>query len=400
MKSPHKRYFWMLTSGFCATLLPVLVLNMILLNDTLGSNRKVLLASQWQQRTQGVTYAPTLSDTHLFKTLRLLDRLPEINTVVFGSSTALGIAQQAFPDSLHLYNYAQTGHALSSVIGEAEYIQRHYANVKWLIIPLDWSLGFLYQKGTPPDADLSTAAALPASQAEAKPVSLTERMRDALSYPRISSLFEILNNIRRADDKTAAFSGYFMQDASNDYRCADGTPGKDFDTIYRGTCTGFRHDGSATFANSSRVGNPRSLILASTSSNSQYRQNLLSADGSPNPIFLQRLAELGKQAKQNGGRVILFLPPLLPGVEAEFLRHPQLMPALQKTKQTLDGWAKDNNLTILDAGQSERFDCRADEFLDPHHAVSTCYNKILQSFWHDALRPDGTMSLPPAGLKP
>jgi len=400
MKSPHKRYFWMLTSGFCATLLPVLVLNMILLNDTLGSNRKVLLASQWQQRTQGVTYAPTLSDTHLFKTLRLLDRLPEINTVVFGSSTALGIAQQAFPDSLHLYNYAQTGHALSSVIGEADYIQRHYANVKWLIIPLDWSLGFIYQQGTPPDADLSTAAAMRATQAEAKPVSLTERMRDALSYPRISSLFEILNNIRRADDKTAAFSGYFMQDASNDYRCADGTPGKDFDTIYRGTCTGFRHDGSATFANSSRVGNPRSLILASTSSHSQYRQNLLSADGSPNPIFLQRLAELGKQAKQNGGGVILFLPPLLPGVEVEFFRHPQLMPALQKTKQTLDGWAKDNNLTVLDAGQSERFNCRADEFLDPHHAVSSCYNKIFQSFWHDAARPDGTMSLPPAGLKP
>ena len=71
MNKPHKRFFWMLAACFGATLLPVFILNLILLNDTLGNSRKVLLASQWQQRTGGITYAPTLSDTHLFKTLRL-----------------------------------------------------------------------------------------------------------------------------------------------------------------------------------------------------------------------------------------------------------------------------------------------------------------------------------------
>ena len=83
------------------------------------------------------------------------------------------------------------------------------------------------------------------TQAVQKPIPLIDRMRDALSYPRIASLFEILSQIRRADDKMAAFRGYFMQDGSNDYRCTDGTLGKDFDTIHRGTCTGFRFDGSA-----------------------------------------------------------------------------------------------------------------------------------------------------------
>jgi len=394
MSAPHKRFFWTLIACFGATLLPVFILNLILLSDTLGSSRKVLLASQWQQRTHGITYAPTLSDTHLFKTLRLNDRLPEIDTVVFGSSTALGIARQAFPDTLHPYNYAQTGHALSAVIGEAEYIQQHSANVKWLLIPLDWSLGFIYESVTPPGADLSAATALRETQAAAKPVPLADTMRDALSYPRISSLFEILNNIRRADDRMAAFRGYFLQDGSNDYRCADGTPGKDFDTIHRGTCTGFRYDGSATFANSARVGNAHPLILAATSSGSQYRRNLLSADGLPDPLLLQRLAALGRQARRNGGGVILFMPPLLPGMEAEFLRHPQLTAALQNTRQTLNRWSRENSLTILDAGQSERFGCRADEFLDPHHAVSTCYDKIFQPFWRDALRPDGTVTLP------
>jgi hypothetical protein len=398
MNSPHKRFFWVLLISFGGILMPIFVLNLILLNDTLGNTRKVLLASQWQQQTHGVTYAPTLSDTHLFKTLRLNDRLPEINTVVFGSSTALGITGQDFPDTLHLYNYAQTGNPLSAVIGEAEYIQQHASNVKWLIIPLDWSLGFIYQTGSPPDADLSPTTTMNQTQTVTNPVPLTDKMRDALSYPRISSLFEILSQIRRTNDKIAAFRGYFMQDGSNDYRCTDGTPGKDFDTIHRGTCTGFRFDGSATFANSARVDNASALISTALSSNSQYYKNLLLTEGLPNPIFLQRLADLDKRSKANGGGVILFMPPLLPGMEAEFLRHPQLSSALLNTQQSIGKWSKDNNLVVLDAGQSEKFACLPDEFLDQHHATSTCYNKIFHQFWLNAPRPDSTIA-PPTNVK-
>jgi hypothetical protein len=280
-----------------------------------------------------------------------------------------------------LYNYAQTGNPLSAVIGEADYIQRHASNVQWLIIPLDWSLGFIYQSGSPPDADLSLTTTMRQTQIVTKQVPLTDRMRDALSYPRISSLFEIFHQIIRSDDKIAAFRGYFMQDGSNDYRCTDGTPGKDFDTIHRGTCTGFRFDGSATFANSARVNNASTLISAALSSNSQYYKNLLLTDGLPNPIFLQRIAELNKRAKANGGGVILFMPPLLPGLEAEFLRHPQLSSPLLNTKQSIEKWSKENNLITLDAGQSEKFACLSEEFLDQHHATSTCYNKIFRQFW-------------------
>ncbi len=399
MKSPHKRFFWVLMISFGGMLMPIFVLNLILLNDTLGNTHKVLLASQWQQQTHGVTYAPTLSDTHLFKTLRLNDRLPEINTVVFGSSTALGITEQDFPDTLHLYNYAQTGNPLSAVIGEADYIQQHASNIKWLIIPMDWSLGFIYQSGSPPDADLSMETTMRQTQAVQRPVPLIDRMRDALSYPRISSLFEILSQIRRADDRMAAFRGYFMQDGSNDYRCTDGTLGKDFDTIHRGTCTGFRFDGSATFANSARVNNASPLISAALSSNSQYYKNLLLTDGLPNPIFLQRINELNKRAMKNGGGVIVFMPPLLPGMEAEFLRHPQLGAVLQKTKQTLQKWSKENEVILFDAGQSERYDCHDDEFLDQHHATATCYNKIFHQFWLNMPNPDKTITPFSAGKK-
>jgi hypothetical protein len=399
MGKQHKHFFWILITCFGATLLPILILNLILLNDTLGNYRKVLLASLWQQQTRGITYAPTLSDIGLFKTLRLNDRLPEIDTVVFGSSTAMGISQQAFPGALHIYNFAQTGHPLSTVIGEAEYIQQHAPHIKRLLIPLDWSIGFLYEHAAPYAADLSATTAMRQSQSASKQIPLLDKMRDALSYPRIVSLLEISKTILRAENKSATFRGYFLQDSSDDYRCPDGTPGKDFDTIHRDTCTGFRFDGSATFANSSRVGNARSLILLATASSSKYHQNLASTQGVPDTLLLQRLAALGERARQQGGSVVLFLPPLLPGMEAEFLRHPQLAARLQNTKRILDEWARAQHLAILDAGQAERFGCGAEEFIDEHHAAATCYNKIFQPFWRGLLRPDGTIALPDEGLR-
>jgi len=398
MAADHKRYFWILAAAFGATLLPVFALNLILLNDTLGNSGKVLLASQWQQRTHGVTYAPTLSDTHLFKTLRLNDRLPEINAVVFGSSTAMGITQQAFPDTLRIYNYAQSGHGLSASIGEAEYLQRYAPQVKWLAIPLDWSTGFVYQQVPVQDADLSAAAAMAQAASPAQQAPLLARMRDALSWPRVATLFEIFKSVLRADDKAVAFRGYFTQAGSGEYRCADGTPAKDFDTVHRGTCTGFRHDGSATFANSSRVANAQARIPLSVSGGSQYRRHLVESRGVPSAHLLQRLATLAERARANGGGVILFMPPLLPGMEAEFLRHRELAAYLQETKRSLDAWSREQNVAILDAGQAERYGCAADEFIDEHHAASTCYEKTFRSFWRDASRPDGTIDLPDGGL--
>lgn len=398
MTANYRRFFWILVAAFGATLLPVFALNLILLNDTLGNSGKVLLASQWQQRTQGVTYAPTLSDTHLFKTLRLNDRLPEIDAVVFGSSTAMGITQQAFPDSMRIYNYAQSGHGLSASIGEAEYLQRHAPQVKWLVIPLDWSIGFIYQQVPVQAADLSAAAAMAQAQSPVQQAPLLDRMRDALSWPRVATLFGIFKSILRADDKAAAFRGYFLDAGGSDYRCADGMSAKDFDTVHRGTCTGFRYDGSATFANASRVANAQARIPLAVSGGSQYRRHLVEARGVPSAHLLERLAALAERARANDGGVILFMPPLLPGMEAEFLRHPELAAYLQETKRALDAWSREQNVAILDAGQSERFGCTADEFIDEHHAVASCYEKIFRPFWRDALRPDGTIDLPDGGL--
>ena len=397
MITPHKRFFWILVACFCATLLPIFILNLVLLSNTLGNYRKAQLASQWQQRTQGITYAPTLLDTHLFKTLRLNDRMAEINTVVLGSSTAMGISQQALPSVFRTYNYAQSGHPLGAAIDEATWLMAHTDNVMYLIIPLDWALGFIYEKDDPAPTDLSATSAMRQVQSATKPIPLLDRMRDALSYPRIASLLEIFKTILRAKDRMATFRGYFLQDGSDDYRCADGIWARDFDITHRGTCTGFRFDGSATFAHRDPVKDAQSLIISATMSDLRYANRLMKGQGRPNPATLRRLAALARQAERKGGKLLLFMPPLLPSMETEFIKHPVWSPHLMRTKQILSDWAVRESMVIFDAGQSEHFGCNASEFVDEHHALSACYDKVFSAFLNTHVRIDGSSIIWPQG---
>jgi len=378
MRTAHRRYLLILTVCCAATLLPMFLLNLTLVNATLGNTDKVALASTWQQHTQGVTYAPTLSDTHLFKTLRLDDRLPGIDTVVMGSSTALAITAEMFPGR-KVYNYAQTGHGLNSVLDEADYLLAHAPQLKTLVIPLDWSIGFIYQYAPPNPIDLSRAAN--STMRAPQQVAWLSRAADALSYPRMAGLLEMLKSSAHTPDPLQTFSGYFRDDGGAVYTCNDGTPAKDYDIVHRGTCTGFRYDGSATFASSSRVSDAHALIAAATASNSKYYQNLNLKKGVPDAALLQRLGELAARARAQGVEVLLFMPPLLPGMEQEFSRHRELGPYLRTTQSGLSAWADAHQLFLFDAGRSENFGCTSNEFLDEHHAASSCYAKIYTALW-------------------
>lgn len=395
MATASRRYFKLMLAGFAATLLPILALNLQLGSLSLGNADNVRLASAWQQSTHGITYAPTLSDTGLFKALRLYDRLPDINSVILGSSTAMGIPATAFPPALKVYNFAQTGHDLASATGEAEWLVTHAEHVKYLLIPLDWSIGFIYDAGGPVPFDLDQASKQ--QSATTHPVPFMERMRDALSYPRVATLFDIFRKILHAPNPRSMFRQYFSQAESDDYRCPDGTPAKDYDTFYRGTCTGFRFDGSATFANSERIGTDeaRMLILSATASSSKYAHNLMRHQGEPNPVMLDHLAALERKAEAKGGKLLLFMPPLLPGLEMAFFRHPQFSATLAHTKSRLNAWAAHENVVILDAGQSEHYGCVAAEFIDEHHASAPCYNKVFSSFWKNHSK--GNSIIWPAG---
>lgn len=398
-ESCHRRYVMFFIAACVAVLLPVAVLNYLLGLKSLGGGNVVIEASRWQQATQGITYAPPLSANRPFKSARLFDRLPAINAMVFGSSTMMGVTQAVFPAGTTTYNFSQTGNELPMVLGEAEFMQRAYpGKFKLVVVPLDWALGFIYRAPAAPGQVTVAAPDANAAAPDAQ-VALTQQLQDALSLPRVKNLFGELTRIARAPSPSAAFSAMFFAGAGEEYRCADGTPARDFDTIFRGSCTGFRYDGSATFANLEPVATRRvdTLIASAVVPSSKYAVDLIKAGGVPHPQLLGRLAQLGRDLRANGGRLLLILPPLLPGMEQAFLESPQLGALLKKTKGDLSAWAQSANLVILDAGQSERYGCSAPEFVDEHHALPVCYARIFARFWSAGGDAAKTTKLP-AGL--
>jgi hypothetical protein len=361
--------------GGCLLLLaPVLALNLLLLGNDYRHDKN-RLASRWQQETGGVTYAPPISSNRAFKTLRLADRLPLINTLVFGSSTAMSITADTLPSGLRAYNFAQSGNGLLSVIGEAQFVTAHFGDhVRWLLIPLDWSLGFVYQGGAIPHTDLSAAQVAPPS-----PPSLAARLREALSLPRITTLGLVLRELAGAPDRAAAARRLFLEPAGAPYRCADGTMARDYDPTFRGQCVGFRADGSATFADQKRITDATApgVLAQAASASSQYARALAQKAGQPDAELLQHLAVLLQQARARGIHVVFFMPPLISGLDARLLASSHSGEPLRRTKTVLTAWAAQQQVPLFDAGPAEQHGCIATEFIDAHHALPACYRKIM-----------------------
>lgn len=371
--SPRSYTAWIVGVSL-ALLAPVLVLNLMLLaNDYRHDKNR--LASRWQQDSGGITYAPPISSNRAFKTLRLADRLPEINTLVFGSSTAMSVTADALPPGLRAYNFAQSGNPLLSVIGEAQYVTAHHGQrVRWLVIPLDWALGFVYQGGRAPPTDL---AAAPVAPPVAPPLAV--QLREALSLPRITTLGTVLRDVAAAEDRVAAARRLFLEPAGVPYRCADGALARDYDLTFRGQCVGFRADGSATFADQKRVtaATAPGVLAQAASASSQYAMALARTAGEPDAETLAQLALLLQDARARGVRVVFYLPPLLPGLDARLAASAHSGEKLRRTKTALATWAAQQQVPLFDAGPAEQHGCVAAEFIDAHHALPACYRKIM-----------------------
>lgn len=383
--TPRAYSAWVI-GGVVAVLTPVLLLNMLLISNDYRFDKN-RMASEWQQETGGITYAPPVSQNRSFKTLRLNGRIPEINTVVFGSSTAMGITADAFPGDLRMYNFSQSGNSLLSVIGEArDVLERWGDRLRVLLIPLDWSLGFVYQPGMVVTADLAASNVVPAA-----PPPLRARLRDALSWPRVRDLILIFRDMARAPSLENAIQQFFSMPASTPYRCADGTLARDFDTLFRGQCVGFRSDGSATFADQKRVtpGAAPALLAKAASASSQYSASLERTNGEPSMEILAQLVKLNSTAREKSVSVIFYLPPLLPGLDDRLSGSLHSGEKLRKTKSALQAWARMHRLKLVDAGPSERFGCLETEFIDPHHALPGCYRKVMAGIFSNASRQAG-----------
>ena len=390
----HKRYLLWLSLLCCLTLLPAIALNWVLLKNEGDVVAMSFAASDWQQQTHGITFTPTLGNNGFFKTLRLNDRLPEIDTIIFGASTAMTIDSSMLPQQWHLYNFTQSGSPLRASIAQAEYLAEHAPQIKQYIVMLDWGIDFIYEPDAISPADLSR---VDRNKSLSKPSehSAIQMLGEAVSYPRMDKLWKVLNSIAHAPNLQTAFREYFLQIGSDEYTCPDGkSPGKDFGVYNRGACNGFRYDGSATFSDYTRVDSGQRTIVGALASSSMYARALQHTQGAPDPMLLGRLAALNTRLNAQGGRLILLMPPLIPGLEQAFLNHPQFSGYLKRTQQDLNGWSEQHQITLADFSPSEKFGCTADEFLDAHHATKTCYQKVFKDFWQNTKQPDGTLWLP------
>lgn len=374
-------YVWLVLALIAAFIIPAAALNLALSYNSLRFDKN-RLASAWQQASRGITYAPPISQNRPFKTLRLLDRAGEIDAVVFGSSTAMGIDGSAFPAPLAAYNFAQSGNTLLAAVSEAEYVAGRWgARVKLLVIPLDWALGYVYERGEPPRIELTREAV--EMEVAADEPSLAARLADALSAPRLKILAGILRDALKAPDTGVILRQVFFEPAGPEYRCADGTPARDFDVVYRGLCNGFRYDGSATFADRKRFdkSSAPAALAAAASGGGQYALALKKGRGEPAPVALERLARLARSVAGRGGAVLLLMPPLMPGLEEALAGSQHSGAWLRLTKAALESWSAREGVALLDAGRSERYGCVAAEFIDPHHALPGCYHKVFSRFF-------------------
>jgi len=371
-----KTYAWLLLISILAPVLLVGGFNLFALRQPRNPDR-FAEASAWQEKTHGITMVLLQrSDNGPFKALRLNDRLRDINAVVFGASTSMAIRDDMFPAGVRIYNFSQPGNPLSSTIGQAQYVLDHDDGIKWMFVPLDWAVGFLYFPADPPQTDLSPAHVLQVVNASDKPLPWGSAIREAFSYPVIRNQYETLRRVFTSNDKS--FRSMFLSRVSDDYHC-DGNLAKDYEPDGRGNCFGFRYDGSLNYV--LPPNNPRAILETSLKANSFVRSVLPMTKGQPRQLFLDRLAEQARRLEQRGGRMIFFMPPLFPELEAMVLKQPDVGDYLRHTKSAIAQWAEQNKLVVFDFGPSEKFGCVASEFGDGVHGAWPCYRKAFDAAW-------------------
>jgi hypothetical protein len=356
----------------------IAALNFLLIKRS-SDPRNLILASQWQQQTRGITMASTDGiDNRPFKALRLAERAADINGLVLGSSTAMGITADMFPPSIRIYNFSQNSNTLPSIISELEYVLDHYQSIKYIFVPLEWSFGSLYDLRLIPEADLSPAH-VARELGATPPVQLKLRFGDLLSRERAFHLAAVLGAVLASGSPVASFKARFLRLGGVPYLCADGIV-RDFEETYVGLCDGFGFDGSSRFRAIPRVRSAAGTMLQALDARSGYRAVLHSTNGEPSSEALERLGRVAETLRMRGGRMIAWRPPLLPGLRAALSMDEEAGPQLRRTDDALRDWSSRSGVLILDAEQSEGFGCTPREFVDAHHAVPSCYRRIFAKF--------------------
>ncbi len=316
-------------------------------------------AVHWQSLTKGTVGLSSKKMT-AFKILsgRIYLDKNNVNTLVLGSSTMMGIRDEIFPKGLKVYNYSKNFNPLKKTIGEAYYFVGRYDNVKWVIIGLDFSLGMVFEdfKIVKYNADV-----------EDEEVSFSDIFADAITLSRLKIT---LKNIR-AD----LFSG------KRGYSCPENDGmGGDFGAVLAPRrCNGLRYDGSATF-NYRRMNQAQWKRRLSENGLSWYINKLEQSGEEVNENYLKHLRIINDILMSRSGGLIMVSPPLMPNAENIILKS-AAGKYLENYKKEINRLASLNKIRFIDAGKSEEYGCVPEEFYDAHHALAQCYSKIFDRFF-------------------
>jgi len=317
-------------------------------------------ALHWQSRTKGIVALPGNHMT-LFKKLAQKSFMDQndVNTLILGSSTVMGIRQEMFPKDWTVYNFAKTRQILSETIGEAYYFIEQYENLQWVIISLDYSIGnTLGRRNVKRYRSVETK----------KQTDFFDKLSDAITLNRLKIILRnVWSNLIRGNNE--------------EYLCPenDGS-GKDFGAVLApGECWGYRYDGSATFKYH-KVSKAEWRNQLNEEGLARDISNIEKFAGKVDRTQLNHLKVINDLLNRRSGGLILVSPPLIPGAQ-KMISTSVAGKYLQKYHQKLSHWVSVNNIWHIDAGESEKYGCAFDDFYNSHHALDRCYFKIFDQFF-------------------
>jgi hypothetical protein len=371
---PYRRYTLWFLAVFAAGAITLVALNGLRARRSWMQAGFIAQAAEWQSATGGIVDIP-FPLQRSFKALQLRAILPGVETMVFGSSTTQTITAGMLPGHA-FYNFSISGNTTSQEIAEVAYVVDRAPKLRLVAMSLDWALD-----GPSASPDLRYYD-VPSEYNLRVPVA--KLVADALTLPRVRELAVIAVGLTRDARPLADLRATFLDAdgrVGDAHPCAEGPPGRSFGVAPRpGLCPGIRTDGSFTYVQYPPVGDKAPEVIRREVQLDSNTMGILRARrGRLNPTYLQAIGRLAATLRARDGRLVLILPPLLPGLESSYLATAEAGPYLQALKSRLAAWTRSQGIDLIDVGASERFGCTVDEFIDDHHALSACFSAIFRN---------------------
>ncbi len=341
-------------SALLITLIVFYIINVTFVQEEESQYQK---AFEWQVKYRGVVgMTDDISSIYKQKFADYMVENNKYDTLLFGSSTVMAIDSALLPKH-RIFNAAKNSNPLYDSLSKADYYISHYSWIKNVIIGFDWALGKPYQG--------YDKIVYEPSATTTKEIPWRDKIKDAVSYQRVKV---VAGNL---------YKDFFYKPET--YQCPnEETIGTDafFTPLIPGACHGFRIDGSAVFnlknLNEKEAKNILDAGLV------EYRKMISDSKGEIVPGYLEDIQKLDESLKKRGGKVIVLIPPLIPG-GTELIEKSQDAPYLKRTMERIYDFSAEHNISILNASKSESFGCTVTEFIDAHHAFPSCYKKIFKT---------------------